>query len=164
MDPPRDFKTRVMARIASEIQRSRREPVHVYRPEHRFTAWAPAYAFLAGAATVVSIAFLQRHITHVSTPTAMQQVSEAQPSRLYELRIRVRVDTLSGLEDGLAEFGPVTRSGAVRGSLCVTLPRRAAPRLEAWLASRGEIFERRYGYSSLKASASLKVYIEPVVE
>lgn len=164
VDPPGDFKTKVMAKIAAEIQTSRPGRSSVYRQERRFTGWAPVYAFLAGAVTVWSFSVLQRHLVHAPSPVGMKEISEAKTSSLYEVRVRLRVDDASDVADMLGRFGAVTQPALPHGSICVTVPRERFSNLEATLAHSGKILDMKYGYSSLGTHSSVRVYVEPVVE
>lgn len=153
--PPKDFKTKVMAKIASEIQSSRRERSRVYRPERRFTRWAPAFAFAAGALAVLC-ANLVFHRT--TTPSSM-----ARDTTIMVVHLALNTSQAAKVEKTLRDFKPVSLRRTFPRSLVVSLQQKKMDRLIKELGRQGPIEMKSLGYAPPSFPAESRP-AEPMVE
>jgi len=141
VEPPADFRTKVMAKIISEMQQSRAVRRRAYRPERRFSGWAPVFAFVAGAMTVLWINFL----THRSMTAHMLAQPETSVSVPFESYVLIRARSLRQIEQTLVKCSPTLLKRTDDKSFLVELPHEKFNDLIGALSARGELLKMQRG-------------------
>jgi len=142
VDPPADFRTKVMARIMAEMQNSHAARARAYRSERRFSGWAPAFAFVAGAATVLCINFFTRQpMTERMMAQPQAGTSAPNPPVAGNTYLRVRSANLKQIEHALVGTSPASLKRISDQSFLVEIPQDKVNLLITSLSAKGELLK-----------------------